>query len=191
MKNKFNTVLRFEWTKRFWNIRFLKLFSRRPWFWIFPRFVHNKFEFLVKNWQVFYLDSCVPKMEKNDENHSPKPQTPNHRSSPFTSSPLQLIRNFASLSNRGSPNGPKSPFGRLFGKVRKIFWRSEDFLSIIYRKYRNWSLLCSTRESILEFICYLKNSCYPIIFLRSYKRYFLLLSFLLKTSALASLSSLN
>ena len=54
-------------------------------------------------------------MENNDENRPPKPQTPKiHKSSPFSSSPLQLIRNFASLSNRGSPS---SPLGRLFGKV--------------------------------------------------------------------------
>ena len=54
----------------------------------------------------------------NDENISPegsksKPGTPNRRTS--GSSPFQILRNFASLSNRGSPS---SPIGRLFRKVR-------------------------------------------------------------------------
>ena len=55
--------------------------------------------------------------EINDENISPegnksKPGTPNRRTS--GSSPFQILRNFASLSNRGSPS---SPLGRLFRKV--------------------------------------------------------------------------
>jgi len=56
----------------------------------------------------------------NDENFSPgnerrKSSTPK-RSPSTSSSPLQIIRNFASLSNRGSPSPLKTPFGELFRK---------------------------------------------------------------------------
>ena len=56
----------------------------------------------------------------NDENVSPGPgvkklNTPERRGS--SSSPLQILRNFASLSNRGSPSPLKTPFGKLFRKV--------------------------------------------------------------------------
>ena len=70
-------------------------------------------------------------MENNEENQPPKPQTPIHKSSPFSSSPLKLIRNFASLSNRGSPSSPRSPLGRFFGKVR-IFelWQNFAFMKV-------------------------------------------------------------
>ena len=73
-------------------------------------------------------------MENDDENRPPKPQTPKiHKSSPFSSSPLQLIRNFASLSNRGSPS---SPLGRLFGKVNI---QKFDILLQNFKNSSNWN----------------------------------------------------
>ena len=64
----------------------------------------------------------------NDENISPegsksKPGTPNRRTS--GSSPFQILRNFASLSNRGSPS---SPLGRLFRKVGIFLLRNNLIL---------------------------------------------------------------
>ena len=71
----------------------------------------------------------------NDENISPegnksKPSTPNRRTSSSGSSPFQILRNFASLSNRGSPS---SPLGRLFRKVRNV-------ISPLYLIYKSTSL---------------------------------------------------
>ena len=75
------------------------------------------FEFLTC---IQDLLSKMSSKKINDENVSPGPgvkklNTPERRGS--SSSPLQILRNFASLSNRGSPSPLKTPFGKLFRKV--------------------------------------------------------------------------
>ena len=87
------------------------------------RHLKLKFRFLTSWWKFNWKMSTNDQLK--DENFSPgnerrKSSTPK-RSPSTSSSPLQIIRNFASLSNRGSPSPLKTPFGKLFRKVKKYF----------------------------------------------------------------------